>query len=172
MLNTSLTARLGPAIVLEVNGARVKVLFEGNEVEAVNALAFPFGPKQGDHLLVIGQEEGFYVIGVLHAQGDMTLTFPGNVRFHTPRGGVLFSAQQPIELQAPEVKVSAGKWTVVAQTLSEKVTSAFRWVKDLASLKAGRQRNHVEGACYERAERRVIKAKKDVRVNGDRIHLG
>ena len=172
MISATQNTRLAPAIVQSVNGVRLTVLFEGAEVEAVNALAFPYTPHAGDTVLVVGQDEANYVIGVLHARGDMTLAFPGNVRLHAPNGGMVFSAARPIEIQGPEVKVSAGTWTVIAKTLTEKVTSAFRWVKDIASLKAGRQRTHVEGASYERAERRIIKAKKDVRVNGERIHLG
>jgi hypothetical protein len=172
MLDTTTNTRLAPAIVKSASGASLTVLFEGADVAATNAMAFPYTPSEGDTVLVIGQEDAHYVIGVLHARGDMTLAFPANVRFTAPRGGMLFTAAQPIEIQSPEVKVSAGTWTVIAKTLTEKVHSAFRWVKDLASLKAGRQRTQVEGASYERAERRIIKAKKDVRVNGERIHLG
>jgi hypothetical protein len=172
MLQTSQSVNLGPATVVSVEGATIRVLHDGKEVEALNALAFPYQPRRGDVVLLISQDSGCFVIGVLQATGDVNLTFPANVHFHAPKGNVQFTSGTGIEMQAPEVKVTAGAWTVLAKTLTEKVTNAFRWVKDLASLRAGRQRNLVEGASYERAERRVIKAKKDVRVNGNRIHLG
>jgi hypothetical protein len=172
MLQTSESVHLGPATVTGTRGPEVEVVCNGREISALNALAFPYQPQRGDVVLLVAQEERSYVIGVLSAQGDMSLNFPGNVHFRAPKGSVQFTSGTGIEMQAPEVKVTARAYTVLAKTLTEKVTSAFRWVKDIASLKAGRQRTHVEGASYERAERRVIKAKKDVRVNGDRIHLG
>lgn len=170
MIETMQSNKLGPATVLRTQGARLRVLRDGHEVEALNALAFPYAPGQGDVVLVIGEEPA-YVIGVLQAQGDMKLQFPANVHMHA-RGAFQFSSGESIELQAPEAKVTAGKWEVVARTLSEKVHNAVRWVKDLASLKAGRRKVSVEGANIERAERHLLKAKKEVRVNGERIHLG
>ncbi len=172
MIETEQSTALGPAVVLEVAGARMTVLMEGAECEALNAMAFPYTPRKGDTLLVIGQGEMHYAIGVLQAQGDMTLTFPGSVKFRAPKGAVSFHSGEAIDLHAPEVKVTAGKWSVVARTLSEKVTDALRWVGNLAQLKAGRRRTLIEGKDYERSQRKIMKAKKDVRVNGERIHLG
>lgn len=170
MIETMQSVKPGPATVLRTQGARLRVLRDGRELEALNALAFPYAPGQGDVVLVIGEEPA-YVIGVLQAQGDMKLQFPANVHMHA-KGAFQFSSGERIELQAPEAKVTAGKWEVVARTLSEKVHNAVRWVKDLASLKAGRRKVSVEGANIERAERHLLKAKKEVRVNGERIHLG
>ncbi|MBK8207961.1 MAG: DUF3540 domain-containing protein [Planctomycetes bacterium] len=170
MTETMQGTKLGPALVRKVEGAEVTVLREGIESSAQNALAFPYAPQAGDVVLVIGDAPA-YIIGVLHAQGDMSLHFPANVHFHA-RGGFQFSSGERVEMQAPEVKVTAGKYELVARTLSEKVTNAMRWVKDLASLKAGRRKVQVDGANIERAERHILKAKKDVRLNGERIHLG
>jgi hypothetical protein len=172
MLDMTTTTALGPAIVREVNGASIVALMEGREIEAVNAMAFPYTPKPGDVVLAIGQPDKHYVIGVLQAQGDMTMTFPANVNLRAPKGHFNFSSGEAIEMHAPEVKVTAGKWTLLARTLTENVTDAMRWVANLSQLKAGRKRTLVEGKDYERAERKIVKAKKDVRLNGERIHLG
>jgi hypothetical protein len=135
-------------------------------------MAFPYTPKKGDVVLVIGQAEKHYLIGVLQARGDMTMTFPAGANFRAPKGSFNFSSGESIEMYSPEVKVTAGKWTLLARSLTEKVTDAMRWVANLAQLKAGRRRLLVEGKDYERSERKIVKAKKDVRVNGERIHLG
>lgn len=187
MLDMTTTTALGPAIVREVNGATIIALMEGREIEAVNAMAFPYTPTPGDVVLAIGQGSSqserapgqcaalaarHYVIGVLQAQGDMTMTFPASVNMRAPKGSFNFSSGEAIDMHAPEVKVTAGKWTLVARTLTEKVTNAMRWVANLSQLKAGRKRTLVEGKDYERSERKIMKAKKDVRVNGERIHLG
>ena len=172
MIDTANATNLGPAIVREVRGAQMTVLIDGIEHVATNAMAFPYTPRVNDVLLMIGQEDKHYAIGVLQAQGDMTLTFPADVNFRAPKGSFNFSSGEAIDMHAPEVKVTAGKWTVVARTLSEKVTNALRWVTELAQLKAGRRRTLVEGKDYERSERKILKSKKDVRLNGERIHLG
>lgn len=172
MIDTEQATDLGPATVLDVAGAKMTVLMNGLECEALNAMAFPYTPRRNDTLLVIGQGDMRYAIGVLQAQGDMTLTFPAGVNFRAPKGAVNFHSGEAIDMHAPEVRVTAGKWSVVARTLSEKVTDALRWVGNLAQLKAGRRRTLIEGKDYERSERKIMKAKKDVRVNGERIHLG
>lgn len=172
MIDTTATTALGPAIVRDVKGANIVALMDGREIEAINAMAFPYTPKPGDVVLTIGQQDKHYVIGVLQAQGDVTMTFPAGVHMRAPKGGFQFSSGEGIEMQAPEVKVTAGKWTVLARTLTEKVTDSMRWVANLAQLKAGRKRTLVDGKDYERSERKIVKAKKDVRVNGERIHLG
>ncbi len=172
MLKTDETTRLGPAHVTGAEGGRVRALFEGGEIEAVNALAFPWTPRAGDVVLVISQEDAHFIIGVLHTQGDFTFNFPAGVTFRAPRGAMNFHSGESVDLHAPEVRVTAGNLTFLAGKLTEKVTSAFRWVKDLVQLKAGRSRTVIEGTSHERAQRRVIRADKDVRVNGERIHLG
>lgn len=170
MNETMTQAALGPAVVTATQGAQVTVLRDGREVAAQNALAFPYTPRKGDVVLVIGEEQA-YIIGVLHAQGDMALHFPANVHLHA-RGAFQFTSAEAIELQAPVTKVAAGKFEVIARTLTETVHNAARWVKDLATFRAGRRKVQVDGVNIERAERHVLRAKKDVRVNGHRIHLG
>jgi hypothetical protein len=162
--------KLGPGVVQTATATGMTVLLDGIEVAATSAMALPYVPQPGDVVLVIGQHE-HYVIGLIKAQGDCTLRFPANVHVHA-RGGIQLTSGERVEMQAPEVKVAAGKWEVVARTLSEKVHSAMRWVRDLSTLKAGRRRVQVQGVNIERAERHLFTAQKDVRVNGHRIHIG
>jgi hypothetical protein len=171
MIETLNETRLAPAVVREVRGASVLALADGVEVEAQNALAFPYSPKAHDVVLLISQSERHYIIGVLETRGDAALQFPANLRIHA-KGSVQLSSGEGVELHGPEVKVTAGKWEVVARTLKERVHHATRWVKGLATLRAGRRTVKVEGANVERAESHLLRAKKDVRVNGDKIHLG
>lgn len=170
MIELMQETKLGPGVVQKADAAGMVVLLDGVEVAARNAMAFPYAPQSGDVVLVIGGKE-CYVIGLLKARGDYTLRFPANVHFHAT-GGIQLTSGERVEMQAPAVKVVAGKWEVVARTLSERVHSAMRWVRDVATLKAGRRKVQVEGANVERAERHLITAKKDVRVNGNRIHIG
>ena len=61
---------LGPAEVTQVVGSDVTVLLtDGRETHAHLALAFPFQPTVEDELLVIGEADAWYVIGVLRSAG-------------------------------------------------------------------------------------------------------
>lgn len=172
MLKTDANTRLGPALVTAATGAELELQVEGETVKALNALAMPYMPRVGDIVLAIGQDDGHYVIGVLQTTGDMRLAFPAGVHFHAPRGRVEFTSGEEIELQAPSVRVQSGKLELVARTISEKFVNAFRCVKELSQLRAGRARTMVDGMNYQRAERQAIRARKDVRVDGNQIHLG
>ncbi|MCB9893601.1 MAG: DUF3540 domain-containing protein [Planctomycetes bacterium] len=172
MIQTDAATRLGPGTVTSVEEGRAVVQFEGLSVSAINAIAFPWTPAVGDVVLLIAQEDAHYIIGVLQTRGDFTMTFPANVNLRAPKGSINLHSGQEIDMHAGEVKVTGGKITLLARTMTEKFGNAFRWVTDLVQVKSGRSRNLVAGASYERCERRVIKAKKDVRVNGERIHLG
>ena len=172
MIQTDAATKLGPGVVARLEDGRAIVTFEGEQVSAINAIAFPWTPATGDVVLVIAQEDSHYIIGVLQTRGDFTMTFPANATFRAPKGNIAFHSGNEIEMHASEVKVTGGKITLLAKTMTEKFGNAFRWVSDLVQVKSGRSRTLVDGASYERCERRVIKAKKDVRVNGERIHLG
>lgn len=172
MIQTDAATKLGPGVIHSQADGRVIATFEGEQVSAINAISFPWTPHEGDVVLMIAQEDSHYIIGVLQTRGDFTMTFPANVNFQAPKGAINFHSGEAIDMHAPDVKVTGGKITLLAKTMTEKFGNAFRWVTDLVQVKSGRSRNLVEGASYERCERRVIKAKKDVRVNGNRIHLG
>lgn len=186
MIQTDASTKIGPAVVASLEDGRVIATFEGEQVSAINAIAFPWTPNPGDVVLLIAQADSqeraagqptglppqHYIIGVLQTRGDFTMTFPANVNFSAPRGDISFHSGRTIDVHGAEVKVTGGKITLLAKTMTEKFSNAFRWVSDMVQLKAGRSRTLVEGASYERCERRVIKARKDVRVNGNRIHLG
>ncbi|MCC6464561.1 MAG: DUF3540 domain-containing protein [Planctomycetes bacterium] len=164
--------RLGPALVLAIEGPRLRVQHEGREAAAVNALAFPYRPAAGDMVLVIAQDEALYVIGVLQGRGDSAFSFPADVSLNAPHGSITLAAGRGIELQAPQVKVTAGRLELLARHAVEKFGQAARWVKELFQLRAGRTHTVVQGDAYERANARHIRAAKDVSVNGERIHLG
>ena len=66
---------LGPGHVTRVEPHAVEVeIRSGARVAAQMALAFPYAPREGDVLLVIGKDDEHYVIGVLHGTGQSTLT--------------------------------------------------------------------------------------------------
>jgi hypothetical protein len=163
---------LTPATVIETQGRKLTVMTPQGEAVAENALAFPYQPVKGDTLLVVGQGEHHYAIGVLAAQGDMTIAFPANAVFAAPRGEIRFKAGKAIDMHSPNVRLRAGKLELVARSISEIVDNAYRTVRKLLKLDAGRVQTTVEETAQTNAGRYVVKAKQDVKMDGDKIYLG
>ena len=166
------TTHLGPARVVEASAPHVRIRLADQEVLATTALSSPYQPVVGDVVLAIGQEENYYVIGVIQGAGRTVFRAPGDLEFRAPKGTIDLVSTRGIRLRSPDVSVRAGRMEVVARTLIEKFEEARRWVRGLFQLRAGRVRQEVEGSCHLKAERIVERATKDVKIDGERIHLG
>ena len=172
-LNTMMaTTNLTPATVLEATGRKLVVLTPEGAVTAENALAFPYQPVKGDSLLVIGRDDHWYAIGVLQAQGDMLVAFPANATFAAPRGEIKFKSGMGVEMHAPNVRLRAGKLELVAKTISETADNVYRRIRKLLKLDAGSSQTNVEETAHTKCGRYVVKAKQDVKMDGDKIYLG
>lgn len=163
---------LGPAHVLEASGPHARIRIGGQEVVATLALSSPYQPVAGDVVLAIGQEENYYVIGVIQGAGKTVFTAPGDVEFRAPKGTIDFVSTRGIRLRSPEVSIRAGKMEIVVRSLVEKMDEAWRWVRGLFQLRSGRVRETVDGSRHLRAERIVERAAQDVKIDGERIRLG
>lgn len=174
MLQQETGLHLGPATVLRAVGRRVQIRREGQSVEpwAELALAFPYLPAPGDVVLVAAQEERAYVIGVLQGRGPSVLVFPGDVTLSAPQGAVTLDAGKGVTLTGPTVELRADAVEVEAKTLSQRVESAFQWVKELLQVRAGRSRLEVESSHHQLAERTFIRSVKETKVDGEKIYLG
>ncbi len=153
---------LGPATVVEIVGNRVRLSRENGEVWAELALAFPYDPVPGDIVLAIGEGEAF-VIGVLRGRGKSVFRTPGDLELEA--GG-------RVSIRGSEVRIEADKVETVARSVFERCVNGYRWVKETLQTRAGRMRTVVEGHSTLRAERIVRVAQKDVKIDGEKIHLG
>lgn len=172
MLALEQTTYLGSATVLHAAGGRIKLELPDEHVWAISALAFPYQPVLGDEVLAVGQPGKWYVIGVIKGTGPTTLTAPGDLALAAPRGRITMTAAQGIELRADEVRVAASKLELLAKSVFERFTDATRWVKGVFQFRAGRVRTRVDGTYDLAAERIVERAKKDVKIDGEKIDLG
>jgi hypothetical protein len=165
-------ARLLQGMVLESASGGLKVLAEDRVVTAAMALGYVYRPQPGDLLLLIGQESRWFVIGVIHGTGSSLLTFPGDVDVQAPAGRLRLFAAKGVAVHSPEVSVKTGSWTVLADTLVEKVADAYRFVKGLFQLRAGSRHETIEGRSFEKADRVYVRAENEVNVDGKTIQLG
>jgi hypothetical protein len=165
-------AFLGPARVCEVSGNQVQLEFPDELPWAILALAYPYQPAVGDNVLAAGQGQNWYVIGVLQGTGKTTFAVPGDFEVLAPRGRISLIAGKGFLVKSPEVKITAGKLEVVARRVLERFSDATRWVKGAWKIRAGQVRTRVGGDYQINADRIIERADRDVRIDGDKIHLG
>lgn len=163
---------LGPARVAAIEGDRLQLAFPDQQVWAVSALAVPYRPAVGDVVLAIGQDEAWYVLGVIKGKGETTLMAPGNLKLMAPHGRIELVAGAGVRVYGPTVQLVADKVEVTARYLLETLGTASRWVKQLFHLRAGQAHVTVEDTYQVKAGRIVERAEGDVRIDGRHIHLG
>lgn len=154
---------LGPARAQEVDGRRVRVELDGEDVWA--RLAMPWIPAPGDEVLVTGREGAFYVIGLLESAGPAVVSVAGDLELRSEAGAVRIRAARDLELRGPRIHV-------IAHSLVQRVTDAYHWVKGLFHVRAERMRAVAERESYHKADRAFLIADQDVKVQGRQIHLG
>jgi hypothetical protein len=164
---------LGPADVTEVfaNEAEVR-LPSGVLTRARLALAFTYEPRPDDVVLVIGNADGHYVIGVLSGRGRTVLEFQGDVDLRAVGGSLNLSADKGVRIDAPEVEVQTGKLRMMAGAVMQKFTSLRQRVTELLSVHAGQSHAVVDEAAFQQSKSATIQTQEKVLINGKEIHLG
>lgn len=164
---------LGPGRVTAAEAGRVTVELPGGpSVVAEMALALPYEPALGDTLLVIGKEERYYVIGVLHGRGRTVLSLSGDVAVHARDGALSLSGDKGVAIRGPELEVEAGKVRMIADAVVQKVASMYQRVSALFSVHASEAHTVVEKTSFTKAKNATILTEETVTVNGKQILLG
>lgn len=166
--------RLGPAVVSRVLAAgEVEARLSGGEVvRAVSALAFSYEPAPDDVVLIIGDEEGFWVIGVIAGRGKATIEVQGDLELRSAGGKVHISGGQGVEVRGPEVAVQTDKLRMIAGAVTQTFGSLYRRVTELMSTHAGQRHTVVEGSSHEQAKSATILTEEKMTINGKAIYLG
>lgn len=164
---------LGPAEVLAVEPHRVHLkLPTAGAVWAQLALAFSYEPQTGDQLLVIGNADGHYVIGVLQGRGTARMTFPGDVELRSTGGSVRVAAAEGVEIEAPQVALRARRVQLFARSMVEQLGNLYQTVTEVLNVRAGAAHTMVEGTSYTQAKRATLLTENEVNINGKKINLG
>lgn len=119
-------------------------------------------PEPGDLVLAAGEEEA-WIVAVLEGRGRTVLEAHGDLELRA--GG-------RIELTAREISLQADRVETVARAAFEKFVRAYRWVRDAFQIRAGRVRVLADEQYSVQAGRIVENAEQEVRIDGERIHLG
>ena len=163
--------RLTPAQITAVLRDEVEVTVDGRSVFARLAVPALYQPVVDDSVLLIEAGESAYVIGVLRATGPMSIQAPGNLHLLAPNGCIALDAAS-IDLRAPEMRLAATHLSVLATELRETLGSVFRVVRDLLEIDAGSICARTRALFSIAARRLRATADQDVKINGQRIHLG
>ena len=78
-LEPTTSTYLGPARVMAATPGKAHLRLHDQELWAQVALAFPYQLTPGDSVLVIGQDEAWYVIGVLRGSGKTCWSVPADL---------------------------------------------------------------------------------------------
>jgi hypothetical protein len=153
------------AEVLRVSDARGRVLFEYHPEERRAVVYAP--------------------------DGDLDLEAGGRLRLRAP--AIELTAGDELRVGAARAEVTLDEGRLVARAtaavvkratqtfetletgvgrLVERAREAYRQADDLAETRAGRLRVVAEKTLHLLAERALIKAREDVKVKGDKIHVG
>lgn len=164
---------LGPAEVVSVSADAVEVRIpRSGAARARLALAFTYEPQPGDEVLVIGNEEGHYVIGVLRGTGRTALAFSGDVDLRAVDGVLRISGDKGVHVEGPELHMRASKLEILAGAVVEKFTSLRQRVTELLSVQAGQSHSVVEGASFSRSKSATMLTEEKVTINGKAVYLG
>jgi hypothetical protein len=147
-------------------------LRNGATVEAQLALAFTYQPAVSDVVLVIGDSEGWYVIGVLQGSGRAVLELPGDVELRASGGVLRLTGDKGVEVAGPEVSVRAGALRMIAGAVVQACSTLHQRVAELLSVHAGQRHTAVDGTSLEQARDVTILTQEKVTVNGKQIYLG
>lgn len=164
---------LGPAEVVGVAPDGVDVRLEsGATARAVVALAVGYEAALGDVVLVIGDRERAWIIGVLSSRGRTSLSVTGDLDLRSLDGTVRVSGAKGVEIETPALAMRAAKLSLVAESVVEHVVSLRQRVRELFSVHAGEQHTVVDGTSATQAGRASITTEEKVTINGKAIYLG
>jgi len=164
---------LGPARVCQVKAHQVQLrLPEDRLVWARLALAFSYEPQLDDEVLVIGKDEGHYVIGVLQGSGTARMTFPHNVELRSAKGTVRVVGGKGVEIEGPELAMRADRVRMFARSMVQQLGSVYQTVTEVLHLCASATYTLVEGTSHTQAKRAKLLTEEEVSVNGKSINLG
>jgi hypothetical protein len=129
-------------------------------------IATPDGTRaeiEGDTLRVRASD-GALLFEYDAATGRGAVCMAKHMRFET-EGDIEMVAAGTISLKARQAEMHFG-------SLIEHVGNAYRYVKELNQLKAGRMRALIAGAIQWKGDRVSVLAREDVHIDGKRINLG
>ncbi len=161
-----------PARVVAMRGERPDVeLPSGARVSVRLAMAIGHSPAIGDELLVIGDEEGWYAIGVLSSSGEVRIDVPVDVNVHAA-GDLELRGDEGVHVHGRAVRLTGEAISIVAGSIKQTAGRFYQRVRGLMTVHADEAEEIVTGEHATRADRATLLSRSVVTINGKEIHLG
>lgn len=163
---------LGPAIVVDRGPGWVDAKREdGAVVRATIALGYRYDAEIDDVLLVIGDGDRAWVIGVVAGRGRSSIEAPGDLELRAA-GTISIAGDKGVRLVGEEIEIAPSRLRVTASSLVETLGNAFRRVTGMLSTKAGETHTIVDGQATARAKNLVVLTDETASIDGQQIRLG
>jgi len=162
----------GPARVERIEGNRVLLVLKEQQVWATSAIGYPYCFQTNDEVLTIGQREDWYIIGIITGQGKTCFQVPGNLQIHAPQGSIELIASNGITMKSPSISIIATQLNLVAKKLNQRFDQLKLWVKERFDVVASSMSVRLDQSYRLTADKIVERAKGDVKIDGNKIHLG
>ncbi|MBK9261638.1 MAG: DUF3540 domain-containing protein [Polyangiaceae bacterium] len=163
---------LGPANVVHARATEADVeLSRGDRVKARLALAYAYEPCIGDEVLVIGNADGHWIIGVINGKGPTILRFPADAEL-SAAGSLKITADKGVDVRAHEFSVTTQKIRLIASEVAQSFKTLRQRVQELLSVQAGQTHTVVEGSMHSQSKSATILTEEKVSINGKEVHLG
>jgi hypothetical protein len=150
----------------------VVVLDDGTVVHATLALSYPYRPRVGDSLLVIGDAHAFWVIGVLEGRGRTDLSSAGRVSLQADGGRLRLRGDRGVRLTGRRIHAETGHLRRLALTATQTFGALRSQAREGARLEAGEVDELSQGRWLLQARRAVLKSLYGARVKSTTIRLG
>ncbi len=136
-------------------------------------LAFPANVKlqavDGQLDLIAAKDINLLTSADTHMLSSHLHITTGNMDINTAK---LTSRTQEIESHSKDVKLYTDMLSTVAKQISQKTNVLVRWVESVETLNIGNLIQNVRKNYTSHSNQAIITAKKDMRIDGERIHMG
>lgn len=169
---------LGAARVVRVEPGSVVVALEEARgplpvvVHATSALAYPYTPRAGDQLLLIGDAAAFYVIGVLEGRGDVSLSNPKGVSIRAEGGALRLVGDRGLRVRGERLRIEAARLRQLAVTSLSTFGERVTHIREMWRVEAGQLDQHSQGRFLLQTRRAVIKALTSARIKSTTVRVG
>ena len=166
----------------------------GSSIIAQQAFGCPFTPIIDDWVMFVRcANRGVFIINILQRQHDQSAVIAN-------KNGIELQSKQKIKISAHDINMTSSNTQVVSQQYShtsqklhiksdttqfysrtvesvserlvQKVKDSFKVIERLEQVSANDIIQNIKNAFIQRSRQVDISAKSDVKINGDRIHMG
>ncbi len=152
-----------------INGAEFRIVTEEGHVSAKRAFSCIIEPGLHDSVLFSTDErmQG-HILAILERPEDQTtrLDFPGDMTINTANGQMRLNAGAGMSLSTTKaLETVATHWL-------QKLKNSLRQIDGLDQLKTRDSLHSIDNLYSMRAKQAAILAKKDIKMDAERIHMG